>query len=86
MPKLDTRKPTPLAGETPKPFRLRAVAWILSTRPGMNYDEITDAFNAAYPEREIVRDSIIRDLDVLEARGQATATEDEADRRRLTWS
>lgn len=89
-----TGRPLPLAGESNKEFRMRAILWILQQGGAMSSDDIVAAFNTVYktdwekaqePRFRTTKESVTRTSKDLKARGQVEYLQGE-DKRRWEWS
>ncbi len=90
-----TQLTLPLAGESPKEFRLRAVAEILAgNSEGMSFEDIYLKFNERYAKHRqrtqkdhfrTTLPSIIRSVRLLEAREQVSFELSDEDQRIKLW-
>ncbi len=76
--------PQPLLGEQTSVFRLRLVLWILQQHPGEDYEAIRDWYSQ-YAPKPMSKESIVRSVKLLEARGQATWEGCKDDHRARFW-
>lgn len=83
-----TGKPELLAGEAPKTFRLRAIYWLLKQSVGgMTSDEVMIRYNEYFqPPKAISKETVVRDLKILQARKQIGSEASDDDGRRWLWS
>ena len=84
-----TDAPKPEVDENAKEFRMRSVLWITETFPGRSAEEVHAIHNRIAGKAGYgicAKESVVRTLKTLVARGRIERVQGEEDRREATWS
>ena len=84
MSKTKTEFPEQKHGEMRKEYRIRVVAWIIQNHPGLVYDEIV-SMHKELTGTLTSKESIVRDIGILEVREEVYTEASETDKRMKQW-